>query len=103
MKTKTIPLMKRLILLAFVCISLHSQAQVIWQKMHKISDADAWNIQESPAKVIEIKDGFLDSGSALDNKNITFGYLLKLDANGDSLWMKSYKGTNISRLANMYY
>lgn len=80
---------KRLIVLFFfICVSLHAFSQITFQKVLGGMSADeAKSVKETP------DSGYIIAASSLSLGNGSYDiYLVKTNANGDTLWTKTYGG-----------
>lgn len=82
--------MRNIYLLIACFIGMQAQAQIQWQKHIHVSDPNSFTIIETPSKAVQTQDGgYLIAGTSTDNDN-RVAALLKVNANGDSQWVKKY-------------
>ncbi len=94
--------MKNIIPFLFLMISLSAEAQVAWQKNYQISDPAAFTVLERAQTLVQTADGgYLVGGFYTQANEARLAYLMKINANGDSVWTKLY--TYSSRLAKLYF
>ena len=93
--------MRKVTLLILLLCPWQTQAQVAWQKNYKVSDPAGFTVLENAATMLQTADGgYLVGGTYTQANEARLGYLMKIDANGDSLWTKLYTYTD--RLAKLY-
>ncbi len=93
--------MKRIVCLLMAFCGWQAQAQVAWQKSYNISDPACFTMLESAFTILQTADGgYLVGGTYTQANEARLACLLKLDANGDSVWRKLY--TYSDRLMKLY-
>lgn len=94
---------KHLLLILLTAFANLSFAQIQWQKEYIYSNHAVNNTVETARTTIETSDGgYLVGGIA--EKSPRVAYMAKVDANGDSLWVRYYGSTygNFNNLAKLY-
>jgi len=94
--------MKKLFLLSVLFCAIACFGQTTWEKRLNIYHNGQLAAGE-PSGMVETPDkGFIISGQSL-YQNQQVGYIYKVDANGDSVWCKTFANPGFKRVANVFY